>query len=1005
MSKQTIFKDVLENKYRHEDFILFTKEFLSGMELVAPDSPQSPPAHFAEYVKEYFLIGNYRGGRDKIIVLAVNLNKNKSVERARSVQRNFVKAIMGDDAEGAIAAFYSDAAPDKWRLSFVKIEYAFIKSGGIEKKITPAKRCSFLVGLNEPCRTAQQQLFPIFNDDSTLPTLDDLEEAFGVERVTQEFFDIYKAKYLQVLDLLKDNPAFHNKKFTAEQFAKKLLGQIVFLYFLQKKGWLGVDKDSEWGNGQIDFMRQIFNDCKGNFFREVLEPLFYTALNSERPDDFYKPLNTRIPFLNGGLFEELDGYDWRNSNLQLGNDIFSNADGKGILDIFDRFNFTINEDAPHEREIAVDPEMLGKIFENLLEKDIRKSKGAFYTPREIVHYMCREALINYLTERTQISREAISDFICHGDYLKDEDAANIKAGKKLLIDAQIFSRLSELDALLANIKVADPAVGSGAFSLGMLNEIVTAREVLTVYMSMTRNFCADGRGVYDLKLNTIKNSIFACDIEPSAVDIAKLRLWLSIVIDDVPRDKNFTPHRLPNLDCNIICGNSLVDAFGGVALLDAQGNVFYDNADQVLDRANLVKLQHELFDETNPAQKKILRKQIRAFYDDIVEKNLNDASLIEKYRTAAQEKSLPFVLWQLYFPTVFERGGFDIVIGNPPYGAKISDADKKFFKKNFLCAKTVSGKQKGSTDTFALFIERAFNLCKTGGFVSFIVSLSVISSDSMTALHNLLEKNCRVIQVSSYSDAPKKVFSAVSFSTAIVSFTKTLTPVEEIFTSQLMRRSETNTLKDIMDGLTFVESHALKLPGRYPKIGNEVQKNILSKIFYAPKHLSDYEDKRGEPFYYRTSGGRYFKVITPYPTGSTQETSYHVQKQFTKIIGATLSTSLFWFYVQVYCDNHHIKRFELETFPLFELESLTPAQLEAIEKIYGEYLEDIERHAAQCKVGEGSSYNLETFKVYKLGRSKHLADALDDLIGVHYGLDSAQIEYIKGFELEFRLSD
>ena len=487
MSKQTVFEGVLTKKYRHEDFIRFISEFFSGINLIAPGIAKNPPEHFAEHVKKYFLIGSYSIGSEKIIVLAVNLNKNKSVERARSVQRNFVKSIMGDDIDGAIAAFYYDSSPDKWRLSFIKIDYYFLQ-GEVAQKITPARRCSFLVGENEPCMTARRQLFPLFEDDSKLPTLAELEEAFGVERVTQEFFDIYKKKYLQVLDLIQADEIFANKKFTAEQFAKKLLGQIVFLYFLQKKSWLGVEKDSEWGNGQIDFMRKIFNDCKGNFFREVLEPLFYTALNSERLDDFYQPLQTKIPFLNGGLFEELDGYNWRESNLQLGNEIFSNANGDGILDIFDRYNFTINEDAPHEHEIAVDPEMLGKIFENLLEKDIRKSKGAFYTPREIVHYMCREALINYLSERTTINRAAVSDFILHGDYLKDEDAKNFRAGKKLFIDAQIFHRLGEIDNLLANIKVADPAVVSGAFSLGMLNEIVTAREVLTVYMSLAANF-------------------------------------------------------------------------------------------------------------------------------------------------------------------------------------------------------------------------------------------------------------------------------------------------------------------------------------------------------------------------------------------------------------------------------------------------------------------------------------------------------------------------------------
>ena len=852
--------------------------------------------------------------------------------------------------------------------------------------------------------TAQRQLFPIFEDDSHLPTLAELEEAFGVERVTQEFFDCYKQKYLQVLDLIEVKPRLQNKKFTAEQFTKKLLGQIVFLYFLQKKGWLGVDRAAQWGSGQVNFMRKIFSECNGNFFREVLEPLFYTALNTERDGDFYPALGCKIPFLNGGLFEELDGYDWRNGTLNIGNEIFSNAAGDGILDIFDRYNFTINEDAPREREIAVDPEMLGKIFENLLEKDVRKSNGAFYTPREIVQYMCREALINYLAEKTKIDRAAVSDFILHGDYLKEVDAENFANGQKTLLDAQIFHRLGEFDNLLKNIKVADPAVGSGAFSLGILNEIVNAREILTAYMSRAANFYED-RSTYTLKLETIKNCIFACDIEPSAVDIAKLRLWLSIVIDDVPADKNFTPHRLPNLDCNMICGNSLLDSFNGVNLLNnPQINLFYNDTERESDRINLIDCQKKLFSATNPADKKFLRKMIAAIYDKIVIKNLIDEDLQKKYLAAAQKKSLPFVLWQLYFPTVFEGGGFDIVIGNPPYGAKISDADKKFFKKTFRCAKTIKGKQKGSIDTFALFIERAFDLCKTGGFVSLIVSMSFTSSDAMTALHNFLEENCQTIKISSYSDHPKKIFAAAYAKTSIVSFQKTLTPCKEIFTSKLLRYGENNSLKYIMENLSFVESKEFKIFGRYPKIGDDDQKNILSKIFHAPKHLIDYADDDGEPFYYRSSGGRYFNVITDYPTHSSKEKPFHVQKSFTKIIGAILSTSLFWFYQQVYMNGLDIKKSELESFPLFDLSKLTPAQISAIENLYEEYLIDIEKNS-RSDFAEGSVYQQSGAKIYKIGRSKHLADALDDLIGEQYGLDAAQIEYLKTFEQEFRLSD
>ena len=254
-----------------------------------------------------------------------------------------------------------------------------------------------------------------------------------------------------------------------------------------------------------------------------------------------------------------------------------------------------------EREFAIDPEMLGKVFENLLDVKDRKSKGAFYTPREIVHYMCQETLINHLVTKTGISENAIRDFILYGEYLRDEDTAKtlrvtdasgkshyeFDKNKDLLISEEILSfkkgvnRLKEIDDLLANVKVADLAVGSGAFPLGMLNEIVRARQVLTEYLAIEMNgfqkktFYAYERKPYDLKVNTIKNCIFACDIEPSAVDIAKLRLWLSIVIDDEIADDagngefdaHTKPRQLPNLDCNIICGNSLMDEFLGNRLI------------------------------------------------------------------------------------------------------------------------------------------------------------------------------------------------------------------------------------------------------------------------------------------------------------------------------------------------------------------------------------------------------------------------------------------------------
>lgn len=1022
--KQKIFEDVLQTAYTLEKFSRFSRELFSQLK-TSPAIPLKPPQNFSEHIKEFYALGK----QNDIAVLAVNLWKNKSVERARSVQRNFVKKLIENDAvlEGAIVAFYSDSLPEKWRLSFVRLDYAFEPGCGGQFKITPAKRYSYLVGENEPCATAYRQLFPLFADDDAVITLDDLEEAFSVERVTKDFFDKYAEKFYQVKDYLENNSEFKDESrahgFTAEQFAKKLLGQIVFLYFLQKKGWLGVKKNSEWGTGSPNFMRKIFQDNQsdgGNFFDEVLEPLFYTALNVDRSrrDDLYPRLNLRIPFLNGGLFEELDNYDWQKNNFHIPDEIFSNAklkgcDADGILDIFDRYNFTINEDEPTEREVAIDPEMLGKVFENLLDTKNRKSQGAFYTPREIVHYMCRETLISYLVQKTKISEDAVRNFILYGDDFKDDDPA--KLAEEIFSPAKNINRLAELDKFLQAVKVADLAVGSGAFLLGMLIEITKARKVLNAYLNFGRQEKFE-LSLYDLKLETIRNSIFACDIDPAAVDIAKLRLWLTIVIDDEPAadKKSFKPKPLPNLDCNIICGNSLIDAFEGVPLIKhskylnntvkGQGLLVQGEIDRRI--ADLIQRQKILFHETDHSRKEELRRRIRDVYDEIVTEQLGKNSpLAEKYKLAAQKKSLPFILWQLYFPTVFrDNGGFDIIVGNPPYGAKISDADKKFIKKTFLCTKTVPGKQKGSTDTFALFIEKAFDICNTGGIVNLIVPMSVTSSDSMTALHNLLEKNCNVIRVSSFSRRPKPIFESASSRVSILSFKKTLSPVEKFFTTQVMRRSENHSIKNIIDDLKFVDSLKFKMPGRYPKIGTIRQREILEKMFAAHKKIADYSDEDGNPFYYRVAGGEYFNVITVYPTGSSQETSYFVDKRFTKIIAAILSTSLFWFYQQAYTDGLHIKQTEIDSVPLFDLEKLSAEEMAAVAVLYDEYLTDIERNVSIRSSSANSSYNVAQFKNYKLVKSKALIDKLDDVLGKFYGLTDEEINFVKNFELEFRLS-
>lgn len=890
-AKQQILEQVLTNKFNVDSYLKLCTELFNGLEVLSPYNPSEKV--WSEYkfnIASFTNIGRYINGKEKTVILAVELQSGRSVERARSLQRNFVARLLSDSSyDAAIVAFFS-ADDERWRLSFVRLDYEFA-AGRAKELLTPAKRYSYLVGKGEPCHTAMEQLFPIFRDEEYNPTLDKMEEAFSVERVTDDFFKKYKEKYFELKDFLDGNSVFIEEaqlhQFTSEQFAKKLMGQLAFLYFLQKKGWLGVKvlphiisdkqfknafynhgkaakeiipkayqqtgadeyhlrtdslmdfnneeadtlagcfKSEPWGSGTKTFIRDLCTNClkleNRNFFDDYLEPLFYEALNHRRGENnYYKRFNCKIPFLNGGLFEPLENYDWKNSKFGIPNELFSNRhikgdrEADGILDIFDHYNFTMNEDEPLEREVAVDPEMLGKIFENLLDAKDRKSKGAFYTPREIVHYMCQESLINYLVNETDIPYEDMKDFIIYGELMKDEDCS--KHATNRLIPISVYGKLGVIDKALVNVKVADPAVGSGAFPLGMLSEIVKVRNNITAYYAQQSQNSVDKARIYDqrdpykLKWQTIKNSIYAVDIEASAVDIAKLRLWLSIVVDEnlepsyeeLRYDENVKqrdPHPLPNLDYNIMCGNSLIDEFEGIKLFDDsilnkethdttgaasdwQLSLFSDSMDKLVE--DLFKEQDRLFGEEDADRKHEIKKNIDKTIDEIIRAKLQrdgNAEGLVKYKESLKQKTKPYFLWKLEFARVFkENGGFDIVIGNPPYGLInkkqnqstsifATDNELKFYKNSDLYQPALGG----MINIYRLFVCQSYSLLKERGNFSLIFPMAFMCDLSASKLRKYIFANASVNYIEAFPERDnenKRVFEAVKMSVCILGVTK-----------------------------------------------------------------------------------------------------------------------------------------------------------------------------------------------------------------------------------------
>lgn len=441
-----LIEETFNRPYDLGRFKKFLTELTKGYE--DRSKPSIVPDNFKDGIKSVFRIGKFKDAKgDEIDLVVVTLQNDHSLDRARTFQRNYIaRYLKGREKDAALVAF---VAPESgsWRFSLVRRELGIkLNAKGKTKafdEISPARRFSFLVGKGEKTHTAKRQLMPLLETDSK-PSLANLEKAFNIETVTDEFFEEYRELFgtvkEQIDEHLKDNtPAkkhFAERDISSADFAKRLLGQIVFLYFLQKKGWLGVPKDKKWGEGSKTFLRDLYEKAKKdnkNFFNEYLEPLFYEALNRDHSDNnhYYKLFDSRIPFLNGGLFDAYHDYAWAEVDIELPNEIFSKQgkslfagiDGVGILDVFDRYNFTVAEDEPLEREVAIDPEMLGKVFERLLPAAERGDKGTFYTPREIVHYMCQESLIAYLGANIEgLDKTEVEDFIRYGDLMLEHDA-------------------------------------------------------------------------------------------------------------------------------------------------------------------------------------------------------------------------------------------------------------------------------------------------------------------------------------------------------------------------------------------------------------------------------------------------------------------------------------------------------------------------------------------------------------------------------------------------------
>ncbi|MDD2736269.1 MAG: Eco57I restriction-modification methylase domain-containing protein [Desulfuromonadaceae bacterium] len=843
-------------------------------------------------VSSFLELGSVRLHDDKkLAIFEIVLTPKKKIQRNRVELRNLVAKYIDQETNHGVLVIFTGQNED-YRFTFTAKESEFNDDGEFVERQTATKRFTYLLGPHETCTTAARRLSQLAGklDNATLA---DVVEAFSVEKLNKEFFTLYKEHYTTFVNHLLSGDApqkvFAIPRLVDEMdqdkankpvrdFAKRLLGRLVFLYFIQKKGWLGCPADrTDWTEGDRSFVRNLFLTCpdKGKFYSTRLAPLFFEALNRpNRPNALFPATGTRVPYLNGGLFEH-EKLPNDHKPLPVEKLDFPATLFEQVLEFFGQYNFTIDENDPDDHEVGIDPEMLGHIFENLLEDN--KDKGVYYTPKPIVHHMCQQSLIHYLQLHLD-EREEIVSLVRFKD-----------AGSAIDKNNWVRQNAKRIEELLDRLKICDPAIGSGAFPIGLLQEIY--------WIKLTLDWTLDPA---ETKLKIIQNSIYGVDIDAGAVEIARLRFWLSLIVDEEE------PHPLPNLDYKIMQGDSLLESFEGIPLdklhqakgykvevfsKQGQGQMFpgelleFSQSHEGVAKAKEIKtLINRYFGETNPSEKQELHRKIDRFVLDHIDYNLQiqeekicdelqlrkaeikrkaglvkgwkppkkDAlrivSLEEELKSIALKKAKlqeleekperPYFLWHLFFQDVFEQGGFDIVIANPPYVRhEVIKHYKPLLEPHYECFT-------GTADLFVYFYEKAIRLLNDRGVLTFISSNKYFRSAYGVKLREFISSQLVIQQMLDFGDAP--VFEAIAYASILIGIKGECTTVHHLKAYNWQLHDVINKVTDVFTSSAFSLAQNELTPNGW-QLELETVHNLLEKLRSKGTPLGEF--MKGHFFY------------------------------------------------------------------------------------------------------------------------------------------------------------
>lgn len=710
--------------------------------------PAEIPLASNKKAESAFELGSFNTADDRIIGLyLVKVKPEVWLERNKVGLRELLRSVYKYDVDGALIVFEQ---ADKWRLSFVSEIRTFDEEGNITKKVTEPKRYTYLLGKGEKTKTPVDRLFSISGKKLYL---EEIRNAFSVEALNEEFYKIVARHFYQlvgategkgakvitydrVLNLPIGKPSDNASKKIYQEFAVRLIGRTVFCWFLKvKKSDEGISLLPE------HLLSSEAVKKNSNYYHSILEKLFFQTLNTPMPER-WKDLPDgceQIPFLNGGLFEpqiedyykpnKTTGYSDHINTLKIPDEWF-----KEFFENLEQYNFTIDENSVVDIEVSVDPEMLGRIFENLLAEidpdsgeTARKATGSFYTPREIVDYMATESLVLYLHNQTQIDKELIKPIF--------------------KIDSEVSFSKSDSDKILEaldRLKILDPACGSGAFPMGVLQKIVMAlqkldrnaewwkaRQISRIENALLRKQIKEKLELstveYARKIGVIQNTLYGVDIQPIAAEISKLRCFLTLVVDEnIDETKpNRGVEPLPNLEFKFVTADALLQLPP-----EKQQTSLFDN------RAELEKLQEIRLDylQSYGAHKNELKEKFQALQKQIFKEQLKNnaredsrAYLISSWKPFSNEKVDWFdPLW------MYGVNDFDIVIGNPPY------VEHKKLKHIASKLKPIYKVYTGSSDLSVYFFERGFDLLSKNGTLNFISTNKFFNTGYGKALRSYL---------------------------------------------------------------------------------------------------------------------------------------------------------------------------------------------------------------------------------------------------------------------------